>query len=45
MDSEGSDEEVQSEGAKELSEAGLTGELEAEIERTVGPTGKVGNYL
>ena len=25
---------------EELSEAGLTGDLEAEVERTVGPTGK-----
>ena len=37
---EESDAGSQSDEVEQLSEAGLTGDLEAEIERTVGPTGK-----
>ena len=40
MESGESDEGSQSDGVEELSEAGLTGDLVAEIERTVGPTGE-----
>ena len=39
-DGEGSDEGSQSDEVEELSEAGLTVDLVAEIERTVGPTGE-----
>ena len=40
MESGESDEGSQSDGVEELSEAGLTGDLVAEMERTVGPTGE-----
>ena len=39
-DGERSDEGSQSDEVEELSEAGLTVDLVAEIERTVGPTGE-----
>ena len=37
----GSDVDSREDEVEELSEAGLTEDLEAEVERTVGPTGNI----